>query len=75
MKKNETVAEFINRFFDGCSNVDCVVIRVEADDMLPIIGNRENVLKRLETHQLFVGSFQMVDYNNITIKAIFNAYS
>lgn len=73
MKKNETVADFIKRFLVGF-NADSVIVRVEADDMLPIIGNKENVLKRLETHSLFMGELQVVDFNNITIKAVFNAY-
>ncbi len=73
MKRNETVAEFINRFFDGCMNAENVIITIRADDMLPIKGNKENVLKRLETHELYMGTFQMVDFSNVTINAIFRA--
>ena len=50
-RKNETVAEFINRFLVGF-NAENVTVKIYADDMLPIMGNKENVLKRLETHQL-----------------------
>lgn len=73
MKKNETVADFLNRFLAGY-NAENVIVRIEADDMLPIIGNKENVLKRLETHELYMGELKVMDYNNITVRAIFRAY-
>lgn len=72
VEMRETVAEFLDRFLVG-SNADYVLIRIMADDMLPFKGNKAAALKWLEKHPLYFHRFEMVDYNNINIYAVFTA--
>lgn len=71
----ETAQDFIKRVIDD-SSAEHVTIRVTANDMVPIIGNRDKVLKVLNSNKdnLYVRSMQYVDYNNVTIECVYHKY-
>ena len=62
----ELVTEFIERAVS-----DYMTIRVEANDMLPITGVKEDVIKKVEG--LYVEKFEMTGINSVTITAMYYA--
>lgn len=62
----ETVAAFINR-----AVADTMLIRVEANDMLPIIGTKEEIINKADG--LYFMGFELDGFNSVTIKATYHA--
>ena len=62
----ESVSEFINRVVS-----DYMDIRVEANDMLPIIGKKEDIISRVDG--LYVMKFEMSGINEVIITASYHA--
>ena len=62
----ETVVDFINR-----AVTDTMNIRVEANDMLPIIGTKAEVIDKVEG--LYFMDFALKGFNDVTITATYHA--
>lgn len=63
----ETVKSFINRAIP-----EEMFIRIEANDMLPIRGTKKNIINRVD--ELYLLDFDIVDFNNITIRATYHSF-
>lgn len=62
----ESIKEFIDRVVDN----EYISIRVEANDMLPIIGNKSEILDRVDG--LYVIDADFSKMNLITIRATYH---
>ena len=73
MRNLENATDFINRVV---SNNDNIIIRVTANDILPIVGTKENVLRKLfaKNYSLYVNTIKIANYDgidNILIDCLF----